>query len=90
MSVKDPKQQSLVYIMPVFLTILFMSFPAGLNLYYFMFNVFSIAQQYYINQKHDGMELVPVKIKEDKRIYGKNDGCCKEQKTKDQQYKRKR
>ncbi|MDR3628502.1 MAG: membrane protein insertase YidC [Ignavibacteriaceae bacterium] len=61
MSVKDPKQQSLVYIMPVFLTILFMSFPAGLNLYYFMFNVFSIAQQYYINQKHDGMELVPVK-----------------------------
>jgi YidC/Oxa1 family membrane protein insertase len=61
MSVKDPKQQSLIYIMPIFLTILFMSFPAGLNLYYFMFNVFSIAQQYYINQKHDGMELVPVK-----------------------------
>jgi len=26
-----------------------------------MFNVFSIAQQYYINHKHDGMVLEPVK-----------------------------
>ena len=61
MSVKDPKQQALVYMMPIMLTILFMSFPSGLNLYYFMFNVFSIAQQYYINHKHDGMVLEPVK-----------------------------
>jgi YidC/Oxa1 family membrane protein insertase len=61
MSVKDPKQQALIYVMPIFLTIMFMSFPSGLNLYYFMFNVFSIAQQYYINHKHDGMELQPVK-----------------------------
>ena len=37
MTVKDPKQQSLVYIMPVMLTLMFMSFPSGLNLYYFMF-----------------------------------------------------
>lgn len=61
MSVKDPKQQMLIYIMPVMLTILFMSFPSGLNLYYFMFNILSIAQQYYINHKHDGMTLEPVK-----------------------------
>jgi YidC/Oxa1 family membrane protein insertase len=61
MSVKDPKQQSLVYIMPVFLTLMFMSFPSGLNLYYFMFNIFSIAQQYYINHKHTDMVLEPVK-----------------------------
>ncbi len=61
MTVKDPKQQSIVYIMPIFLTLLFMSFPAGLNLYYFLFNLFSIVQQYYINHKHDDMELQPVK-----------------------------
>jgi YidC/Oxa1 family membrane protein insertase len=61
MSVKDPKQAGLVYIMPIFLTIMFMSFPSGLNLYYFLFNVFSIAQQYYINHKHNGMTLEPVK-----------------------------
>lgn len=61
MTMKDPKQQAMVYIMPVFLTILFMSFPSGLNLYYFLFNLFSIAQQQYINHQHSGMELVPVK-----------------------------
>jgi YidC/Oxa1 family membrane protein insertase len=61
MSIKDPKQQALIYIMPIMLTILFMSFPSGLNLYYFMFNILSIGQQYYINHKHDGMVLEPVK-----------------------------
>lgn len=60
MTIKDPKQQALVYMMPIMLTILFMTFPSGLNLYYFMFNVFSIAQQYYINHKQSDIELVPV------------------------------
>ncbi|MCZ6701572.1 MAG: membrane protein insertase YidC [Ignavibacteria bacterium] len=60
MTMKDPKQQALVYIMPVFLTILFMTFPSGLNLYYFLFNLLSIAQQQYINHSHKGDELVPV------------------------------
>ncbi len=61
MSVKDPSQKALVYVMPVMFTVLFMSFPSGLNLYYFMFNLFSIAQQYYINHHHTADELVPVK-----------------------------
>jgi YidC/Oxa1 family membrane protein insertase len=61
MSVKDPSQKALVYIMPVMFTVLFMSFPSGLNLYYFMFNLFSIAQQYYINHHKTDEELVPVK-----------------------------
>ena len=60
MSVKDPSQKALVYIMPVMFTALFMSFPSGLNLYYFMFNLFSIAQQYYINHHKTDEELVPV------------------------------
>lgn len=60
MTMKDPKQAALVYIMPVMLTILFMTFPSGLNLYYFMFNLLSIAQQYYINHKSGDVELVPV------------------------------
>jgi YidC/Oxa1 family membrane protein insertase len=89
MSVKDPKQQSLVYIMPIFLTILFMSFPAGLNLYYFMFNVFSIAQQYYINQKHDGMELVPVKNPKKSKGFMSRMMEAAEQNAKTQQQKRK-
>jgi len=60
MSIKDPSQKALVYMMPVMMTVMFMSFPSGLNLYYFMFNLLSIGQQYYINHKHDGVELVPV------------------------------
>ncbi len=61
MSVKDPSQKALVYIMPVMFTLMFMGFSSGLNLYYFMFNLFSILQQYYINHKSGGEELVPVK-----------------------------
>ncbi len=63
MSVKDPSQKAMVYVMPVVFTFMFMGFPAGLNLYYFMFNLLSIAQQYYINNKKgDGLsELTPVK-----------------------------
>lgn len=67
MTMKDPKQAAMVYIMPIFLTILFMTFPSGLNLYYFLFNLFSIAQQQYINHKSNGMELVPVKNPSKKR-----------------------
>ncbi len=51
MTVTDPKQKAMVYIMPVMLTLLFFSFPAGLNLYYFMFNLFSISQQWWKNKK---------------------------------------
>ena len=90
MSVKDPKQAGLVYIMPIMLTIMFMSFPSGLNLYYFMFNVFSIAQQYYINHKHDGMELVPVKNPGKKKGFMAKLMEAAEQNAKVQQQKRKR
>jgi YidC/Oxa1 family membrane protein insertase len=61
MSVKDPSQKALVYIMPVMFTLMFMGFSSGLNLYYFMFNLFSIMQQYYINNKSGEEDLVPVK-----------------------------
>ncbi len=61
MSVKDPTQKALVYMMPVMFTLMFMGFPSGLNLYYFMFNLFSIIQQYYVNHSHANVELVPVK-----------------------------
>jgi YidC/Oxa1 family membrane protein insertase len=47
MTVTDPKQKAMVYMMPIMLTLLFFSFPSGLNLYYFIFNLLSIGQQYY-------------------------------------------
>ena len=88
MTMKDPKQQSMVYIMPVMLTILFMTFPSGLNLYYFLFNVFSIAQQYYINHKQNGDELVPVKDGKKKQGFMTRLMEAAEQQSKSQQKKR--
>jgi YidC/Oxa1 family membrane protein insertase len=45
-----------------------MTFPSGLNLYYFMFNLFSIAQQQYVNKFGAQEELVPIPA--DKRKKG--------------------
>ncbi|MDQ1266889.1 MAG: YidC/Oxa1 family rane protein insertase [Bacteroidota bacterium] len=50
MTVTDPRQKAMVYMMPVMFTLMFSSFPSGLNLYYFMFNLLSILQQVYINK----------------------------------------
>ncbi|HRP01210.1 MAG TPA: membrane protein insertase YidC [Candidatus Kapabacteria bacterium] len=50
MTVTDPRQQAMVYVMPVMFTLMFSNFPAGLNLYYFMFNVLSIGHQVWMNK----------------------------------------
>ncbi len=60
-TVKDPSQAAMVYLMPIMLTLMFMNFSSGLNLYYFMFNLFSIAQQEIYNKTTGNVELVPVK-----------------------------
>ncbi|GMV52684.1 MAG: membrane protein insertase YidC [Chlorobi bacterium] len=46
--VTDPRQKALVYMMPVMLTLMFSTLPAGLNLYYFVFNIVGIIQQWYM------------------------------------------
>ena len=89
MTVKDPKQQALVYMMPIMLTLLFMSFPSGLNLYYFMFNVLSIAQQYYINHKGGTIELVPVANPNKKKGFMSKIMEAAEEQAKSQQKKKK-
>ena len=89
MTVKDPKQQALVYMMPIMLTLLFMSFPSGLNLYYFMFNILSIAQQYYINHKGGPVELVPVANPNKKKGFMSRLMEAAEEQAKSQQKKRK-
>ena len=50
LTVTDPRQKGMVYIMPVFLTLIFNSLPAGLNLYYFTFNILSIVQRLMMNR----------------------------------------
>jgi YidC/Oxa1 family membrane protein insertase len=41
----DPKQAQIMLLLPVFLTFLFISFPAGLVLYWLTNNILTIAQQ---------------------------------------------
>lgn len=48
--VTDPRQKSMVYMMPVMLTLMFSTLPAGLNLYYFVFNIIGILQQEYLKR----------------------------------------
>ena len=45
MTVKDPKQATMVYVMPVVMTFLFVRFASGLVLYWTMFNVLTLVQQ---------------------------------------------
>lgn len=73
MSVKDPRQKAMVWMMPLMMTLLFNSFPSGLNLYYFMFNLLSIGQQMYINKQHDQEPLRKVDRKKKGRggVFGK-------------------
>jgi len=67
MTVKDPQQAAMVYMMPAMMTLLFMTFPSGLNLYYFVFNLLSIAQMVYLNKYAKPIELVPIPEKDRKK-----------------------
>jgi len=47
----NPQMKMMLYFMPIFLTVLFLNFASGLNLYYAAQNIFSIPQQYLIAKK---------------------------------------
>ncbi|MEX1276644.1 MAG: membrane protein insertase YidC [Bacteroidota bacterium] len=73
MTVKDPRQKAMVWMMPIMMTLLFNGFPAGLNLYYFVFNLLSIGQQIMINKQADKEPLRKVDPKKKRAggIFGK-------------------
>ncbi len=50
MTMKDPRQAALVYMMPVMLIFFMYSMPAGLILYWTMINILTIIQQYLQNR----------------------------------------
>ncbi len=51
-TVTDPRQKAMVWLMPIMMMLIFNSLPSGLNLYYFVFNLLSIGQQFWINKQH--------------------------------------
>lgn len=56
MTMKDPKQAAMVYVMPAVMIFLFRTFPAGLVLYYTMFNILSLVEQV-VMVKRSGREI---------------------------------
>jgi YidC/Oxa1 family membrane protein insertase len=61
--VTDPRQKTMVWMMPILMTLMFNSLPSGLNLYYFVFNLLSIGQQVWINKQHGDEPLRKVERK---------------------------
>lgn len=62
----DPTQAKMMMFMPLIFTVMFLSFPSGLVIYWLLNNVLSIAQQIYINKKSNvpgGNECSPSKPK---------------------------
>jgi YidC/Oxa1 family membrane protein insertase len=50
-SAGDPNQRKMMMIMPLMFTFMFVSFPAGLTVYWLVNNILTIAQQYWINRR---------------------------------------
>jgi YidC/Oxa1 family membrane protein insertase len=44
----NPQSKMMLYFLPVMMTVLFLNFASGLNLYYFVQNVVSVPQQWYL------------------------------------------
>jgi len=49
----DPTQKKIFQWLPVIMTFFFLTFPAGLVLYWLVNNILTIAQQYYINSAYE-------------------------------------
>ena len=50
-SAGDPNQRKMMMLMPLMFTFMFVSFPAGLTVYWLVNNLLSIGQQYWINSR---------------------------------------
>jgi len=56
----DPMQQKIFQWLPVVMTFFFLTFPAGLVLYWLVNNVFTIAQQFVINNAYEKHKVAKV------------------------------
>ena len=56
----DPMQQKIFQWLPVVMTVFFITFPAGLVLYWLVNNIFTIAQQYVINNAFEKQKAAKI------------------------------
>jgi YidC/Oxa1 family membrane protein insertase len=61
-TVTDPRQKSMAYLMPIIFTFMFNKLPSGVALYYLMFNLFGLAQQFYITKIATPIDLESMKV----------------------------
>jgi YidC/Oxa1 family membrane protein insertase len=69
-TVTDPKQKTMAYLMPVVFTFMFNKLPSGVALYYLMFNLFGLAQQFYITKIAKPITLESIKVDPSKQKKG--------------------
>ena len=56
-TIKDPNQKAMIYFMPLFMLVLFNSFPSGIVLYWTFSNAIQLLQQVIMNKKRDVSHL---------------------------------
>jgi len=66
----DPMQEKVMKYLPVIFTFFFVTFPSGLVLYWFINNLFSIAQQVVVNQQFKNMKDAQIAVAKN---HGKKD-----------------
>ncbi len=54
----DPMQEKIFKFLPIIFTFFFLTFPSGLVLYWFVNNLFSIAQQFVVNTKFEQAKVL--------------------------------
>ncbi|MAT39024.1 MAG: preprotein translocase YidC, partial [Ectothiorhodospiraceae bacterium] len=89
-TIQDPRQKTMVYILPVVFWLLFNSFPSGLNLYYLIFNILSILQQRFLTKDSGEIELVKKTKKKGGSSWSQRMMQNLEQKAKEQQKARRK
>jgi len=56
-TIQDQNQKMMMYFMPIMMLFIFNQFPSGLNLYYTVFNLLTIAQQHFIKISDEEFKL---------------------------------
>ncbi|NTW68426.1 MAG: membrane protein insertase YidC [Chlorobiaceae bacterium] len=75
----NEQMKVMMYMFPAMMLLFFNNMPAGLGLYYLMFNIFSVAQQFYINKTTtaDDMPNVTLTVPSSGGARKKNKGAGK-------------
>jgi YidC/Oxa1 family membrane protein insertase len=58
----NEQMKVMMYMFPAMMLLFFNNMPAGLGLYYLMFNIFSVAQQFYINKTTTAADMPKVNL----------------------------